>query len=91
MKQMVVISGKGGTGKKSILASLARLTALASPVTVADCDVEAPDLALLLPGPDVRIQPFWSGRRARIDADRCTLCGVCSTACPVYPIRSTSE
>ena len=81
MKQMVVISGKGGTGKTSILASFAHLAASDRPVVTADCDVEAPDLALLLPGPDIRTEPFWSGRRARIDADRCSLCGLCAEQC----------
>lgn len=81
LKQLVVISGKGGTGKTSILASLAQLSASTSPVTTADCDVDAANLALLLPGPDVRSEPFWSGRRARIDVDRCTLCGGCAPQC----------
>jgi len=81
MKQLVVISGKGGTGKTSILASFARLAASAGPLAIADCDVEAPDLALLLPGEDIRTERFWSGRRARIDADSCTLCGSCMDWC----------
>jgi MinD superfamily P-loop ATPase len=76
-----VISGKGGTGKTSILASLASLAASVSPVTTADCDVDAADLGLLLPGEDIRTEPFWSGRRARIDADSCTLCGLCAEQC----------
>jgi len=81
MKQLVVISGKGGTGKTSILASLAQLAASTSPVITADCDVEAPDLALLMPGQDIRTEDFWAGRRARIDADSCTLCGLCFDHC----------
>jgi len=81
VKQLVVISGKGGTGKTSILASLAHLSAWKSPVVTADCDVDAANLALLLPGHDVRTEPFWSGRRARIDAESCTLCGLCAEQC----------
>ncbi len=81
MKQLVVISGKGGTGKTSILASLAQLAASTRPVVTADCDVEAPDLALLLAGQDIRTEEFWSGRRARIDAGSCTLCEVCVDHC----------
>jgi MinD superfamily P-loop ATPase len=84
---VVVISGKGGTGKTSILASLAQLAASTSPVATADCDVEAPDLALLLPGQDIRTEAFWSGRRARIDAGDCTLCGVCVDHCRSSAIR----
>ena len=87
MKQLVVISGKGGTGKTSILASFAQLAASAGPLTIADCDVEAPDLALLLPGPDIRTERFWSGRRARIDAESCTLCGLCAEQCRSAAIR----
>ena len=87
MKQLVVISGKGGTGKTSILASLARMAASASPVATADCDVEAANLALLLPGEDVRTQPFWSGRRARIDTDSCSLCALCAEQCRAAAIR----
>ena len=81
MKQLVVISGKGGTGKTSITASFAHLAASVSPVATADCDVEAPDLALLLPGCDIRTEDFWSGRRARIDVDSCTLCELCAEHC----------
>ena len=72
MKQLVVISGKGGTGKTSVLASLAHLAASTSPVAVADCDVDAANLALILPGRDIRTEPFWAGRRAQIDAESCT-------------------
>ncbi|MBW1683595.1 MAG: ATP-binding protein [Deltaproteobacteria bacterium] len=87
MRQLVVISGKGGTGKTSILASFAQLAASASPLAIADCDVEAPDLALLLPGPDIRTEQFWAGRRARIDAESCTLCGLCVDQCRSAAIR----
>jgi MinD superfamily P-loop ATPase len=87
VKQLVIISGKGGTGKTSILASFARLGASESPLVIADCDVEAPDLALLLSGPDVRTEEFWSGRRARIDAGICLLCGLCEDECRAGAIR----
>ena len=87
MKQLVVISGKGGTGKTSILASFAQLGAPASPLAIADCDVEAPDMALLLSGPDIRTEKFWSGRRARIDAESCALCGLCADECRSAAIR----
>jgi len=87
VKQLVVISGKGGTGKTSILASLACLSAWESSVVTADCDVDAANLALLLPGDDVRTEPFWSGRRAKIDADSCMLCGLCAEQCRAAAIR----
>ncbi|OPY49830.1 MAG: electron transport complex protein RnfB [Methanosaeta sp. PtaU1.Bin112] len=79
MKQMAVVSGKGGTGKTSIVASLA---ALASGRAVfADCDVDAPDLHLLLSPRVVAKRPFYGIKRAFIDAERCTQCGSCQEAC----------
>jgi MinD superfamily P-loop ATPase len=87
VKQLVVISGKGGTGKTSIVASLAFLSACETPVATADCDVDAANLALLLPGEDVRTELFWSGRRARIDAGSCSLCGLCAEQCRAAAIR----
>lgn len=90
MKQLVVISGKGGTGKTSILVSFAQLAASAGPLAIADCDVEAPDLALLLLGPEIRTEKFWSGRRARIGAERCMLCGLCADQCRADAIRIES-
>jgi MinD superfamily P-loop ATPase len=87
VKQLAVISGKGGTGKTSVLASLAYLAACDSPVVAADCDVDAANLALLLAGDDVRIEPFWSGRRARIDAENCTLCEFCAEHCRAAAIH----
>jgi MinD superfamily P-loop ATPase len=87
VNQLVVVSGKGGTGKTSILASLAHLAAATGPVITADCDVDAANLALLLPGDDVRMEPFFSGRRARIDTDDCLLCGSCVDHCRAGAIR----
>ncbi len=77
-KQIAVISGKGGTGKTSLVASFAALAE--SPVT-ADCDVDAPDLHLVL-GPVVQeTHPFSGGLAARIDPERCTGCGRCRELC----------
>ena len=79
MKQMAVVSGKGGTGKTSIIASLA---ALASGRAVyADCDVDAPDLHLILQ-PHIRERcEFFGIKRALIDSEKCTQCGSCQDAC----------
>ena len=78
MKELVVISGKGGTGKTSIVASLA---VLAEPVITVDCDVDAADLHLLLT-PEIRHrESFRGGGKARIDADRCIGCGQCMSLC----------
>jgi MinD superfamily P-loop ATPase len=78
VKQVTVISGKGGTGKTSLVASLARL---AAPLVTADCDVDAANLALLLPGLDGVHAPFYSGRQASIDPRLCQGCGLCQQAC----------
>ncbi len=78
MKSLAVISGKGGTGKTSIAASLAHI---AQPVVVADGDVDAADLHLLL-DPQVKERGvFRAGLIAVVDRDLCTECGACIGAC----------
>jgi MinD superfamily P-loop ATPase len=78
VRELVVISGKGGTGKTSIAASFA---ALARNVVLADCDVDAADLHLLAAPRVVRRESFTGGKRAKIDANRCTACGRCEDLC----------
>jgi MinD superfamily P-loop ATPase len=78
MKEIVVISGKGGTGKTTLTASFALLSGRA---VVADCDVDAPDLHILA-HPSVRhTEDFRGGVKARIDLDKCIECGACADAC----------
>jgi MinD superfamily P-loop ATPase len=78
MKELVVLSGKGGTGKTSIVASFA---ALAQSKVLADCDVDAADLHLVLQ-PTMRVNhEFWSGQVAIIDEEKCTQCGLCQELC----------
>jgi len=78
MKELVVISGKGGTGKTSIVASFA---ALAKNKVLADCDVDAADLHLVL-DPEVEYaEDFSGGRRAEIVPARCNDCGSCYEVC----------
>jgi MinD superfamily P-loop ATPase len=78
MRELVVLSGKGGTGKTSIVGSLA---ALAENKVMADCDVDAADLHLLLQ-PEVREEhEFWSGQTAQIDPDKCSRCLLCEDKC----------
>ena len=84
MKEVVVLSGKGGTGKTSIVGSLA---ALVDGKVLADCDVDAADLHLLL-GPSERMRnEFWSGQAAHIDEDKCTECGLCQELCRFNAIK----
>jgi MinD superfamily P-loop ATPase len=78
MKEVVVLSGKGGTGKTSIVGSLA---ALAENKVMVDCDVDAADLHLLLQ-PEIHLEnEFWSGQTAFIDEVKCTGCGLCEQLC----------
>ncbi|MDD5763931.1 MAG: ATP-binding protein [Candidatus Bipolaricaulis anaerobius] len=78
MTELVVISGKGGTGKTTVVASLA---ALAHDALLADCDVDAADLHLLLQ-PQVQKTIGYEGSEvAMIDVKACTACGACQAAC----------
>lgn len=84
MKELVVISGKGGTGKTSIAAAFA---SLAKDAVFADCDVDAADLHLVLT-PTVRQQAdFSGGKQASIDSDKCVGCGKCAEMCRFGAIR----
>ncbi|MBL7197721.1 MAG: ATP-binding protein [Candidatus Omnitrophica bacterium] len=78
MKQIVVISGKGGTGKTVLTASFA---ALAKNRIMADCDVDAADLHLLLHPVIKERHEFRSGKTAKIDKKLCKQCGKCIVAC----------
>ena len=84
MKELVVLSGKGGTGKTSIVGSFASLSK--SKVLV-DCDVDAADLHLIL-NPTARDKhEFWSGQVAFIDREKCNECGLCQELCRFDAIR----
>lgn len=81
MKQLVILSGKGGTGKTTVAAALAPLAAREGPIVLADADVDASNLELFL-APTVREEhPFVSGQVARIDPVRCTGCQTCRSTC----------
>jgi MinD superfamily P-loop ATPase len=83
-KEVTIISGKGGTGKTTVVASLAHL---ARNKILADNDVDAADLHLLL-APDVREgHDFVGGTKATIDPEKCTGCGECAEACHFDAIR----
>jgi MinD superfamily P-loop ATPase len=84
MKEVVVLSGKGGTGKTTIVGSLA---ALAERKVLADCDVDAADLHLLLSPSERQKNEFWSGQIALIDDERCTQCGQCQDICRFNAIK----
>jgi len=78
MKQLTIISGKGGTGKTTIAAAFA---SLAKNAVFADCDVDAADLHLIL-GPDIKETIEFSGMKlAAKDNEKCTECGECLEHC----------
>lgn len=79
MKEIVIISGKGGTGKTSITASFAYLGG--EDVVVADCDVDAADMHLLLSPDFAHKENFYSGNIAQINQDLCIRCGKCKSIC----------
>lgn len=87
-KEIVVISGKGGTGKTSIAACFSTLD---PKMAIADCDVDASDLHLILQPEIMLTGSFSGGDLATIDTDKCTLCDKCRDACHFDAIRRTSE
>ncbi|MCR4404408.1 MAG: 4Fe-4S binding protein [Candidatus Acetothermia bacterium] len=78
MKQLVVISGKGGTGKTTLVAAFA---ALAQSKVLADCDVDAADLHLLLDPKVERSEAFEGSKVAILDQEKCIQCGACLASC----------
>ncbi len=86
-RETVVVSGKGGTGKTSITASLA---SLGRPLVLAGCHVDTPDLELLCEPRVARQRPFTGGKNAWIDASKCWACGACELVCGSGAIRQGS-
>ena len=78
MKQLTVISGKGGTGKTTITAAFATLS---NSHVIADCDVDAADLHLILHPTVEKSEEFYGGRIAVLDKDKCQQCDACMDVC----------
>jgi MinD superfamily P-loop ATPase len=78
LKEIVVISGKGGTGKTSVVAAFA---ALAGNAVLADCDVDAADLHLVLEPRVKETNDFSGGKQASVIAEKCIACGKCQDMC----------
>ena len=87
MKQLTVISGKGGTGKTTLVGSFA---ALAESTVIADCDVDAPDLHLLLHPELIEKEAFKGLHVAVMDKKKCIACGSCEEACRFNAIASST-
>ncbi len=81
MKQLVILSGKGGTGKTTVAAALAHLASKETPVVLADADVDAANLELVLSPQVQETHDFVGGQVAVIASDLCTACGVCAEVC----------
>jgi MinD superfamily P-loop ATPase len=88
MKQLVIISGKGGTGKTIISASFA---CLAQSKVMVDCDVDAANLFLLLHPEIQETHQFSGGMKARINPEECTRCDECLDVCRFSAIKNTED
>ena len=84
-KQIVIVSGKGGTGKTTITAAFA---ALADSQVIADCDVDAADLHILLKPEITQTHPYTGSKKARINIDLCSQCGICEEYCRFDAIKN---
>ena len=84
MREIIIISGKGGTGKTSLTGAFAHL---AANKVICDLDVDAPDLHLLLQPTRERQEEFYSGHEAEIDGEKCDGCGLCASLCRFGAIR----
>jgi MinD superfamily P-loop ATPase len=79
MKEIVFISGKGGTGKTSLLSSVISL--IDDKITVSDLDVDAANLHILLNNKVLKKEPFYSGKKAKIKTGHCMACSKCEEVC----------
>jgi len=79
MKKLLILSGKGGTGKTTTAAAFIKF---AQAKALADCDVDAPNLHLVSGRSDLpEKSDFIGSQKAVIDADKCIACGQCVQAC----------
>ncbi|MCI1966363.1 MAG: 4Fe-4S binding protein [Oscillospiraceae bacterium] len=86
MKQMVVLSGKGGTGKTTVASSFIRLS---QNKAYADCDVEAPNLHQIFARGETAVEkPYFGLQKAVKDNDTCTNCGLCEKFCRFGAIKN---
>jgi MinD superfamily P-loop ATPase len=88
MKELIVISGKGGTGKTSLMAAF---SSLAENKVLCDADVDAADLHLIMNPEVMRRSDFQSGNTAAINSDLCTECGLCRELCRWDAISAAYE
>jgi MinD superfamily P-loop ATPase len=85
VKQILILSGKGGTGKTTVSGIFARL---AFPCAIADCDVDAADLHIIVSPDPYEKNIFYGGKKARINLSDCSTCGRCADICRFEAISS---
>jgi MinD superfamily P-loop ATPase len=85
VKQLIVLSGKGGTGKTTVVGAFA---SLAKNKVLADCDVDAADLFIIMVPQNNEKADFYSGRKPRTNLDKCTACGICTDLCRYHAIEN---
>jgi len=93
MKQLVILSGKGGSGKTSLTAAFAHLAVQGHhPVraVLADADVDAANLELVLDPNMAAREDFWGGQVAQIDLQLCAGCGTCQAVCRFDAVHETN-
>jgi MinD superfamily P-loop ATPase len=89
MHEIVVLSGKGGTGKTSVSAALAVVAG--NECTIADCDVDAANMHLILQPDFAHKEDFYSGEYAEIQQEICTQCGKCMEVCHFDAIHENNN
>ena len=90
-KQLVILSGKGGTGKTTVAAALAHLASQDMPIVLTDADVDAANLELVLDPAKQEEHAFMGGQVALIDPDKCTTCGICAEVCRFDAVHAGDE
>jgi MinD superfamily P-loop ATPase len=91
MKQIVILSGKGGTGKTTVAAALVHLASQETSIVFADADVDAANLELVLDPTVQETHDFASGKLAVIDPELCTGCDICAQVCRYDAVAPTTE
>ncbi|WBW96924.1 ATP-binding protein [Oceanirhabdus sp. W0125-5] len=82
--ELVVLSGKGGTGKTTIATALGELS---RECTKVDCDVDAPNLSLFYKGTQLEKKSFFGGKKAFVNKEKCNECGMCTERCKFGAIK----
>jgi MinD superfamily P-loop ATPase len=89
MKEIVILSGKGGAGKTTVSASLSVF--LSKNDVIVDADVDAADMHILLNPKNISVKEFYSGKEPHIDNSTCTLCETCVRECPYNALSRIND